>query len=245
LSDILEDVTPDPDDEEQCNEIYLQKLQEFRNKRLDSQKLKVGTLQSIRCAAHTVQLCATDLMQVEEIKTHVLHCRNIVKFLRKSSSGYWKVFNNHDVQMPPLDAAPRWLSTYDMLNALRLTKKFFQDSDITKLKNGKDCYLINSELWDFLEVYCAALAPVKKAILRFQVEKLNFGDFYADWLRMKLLIENKLSNYLAESSHPHLAIYEMLDKSIKAREKKLMRNEGLNACLFLDPRFHVSIYLFV
>jgi hypothetical protein len=50
------------------NEAYLQKLQDYMDNGCNSHEIELGTMQSVRCAAHTVQLAELDLMSNEMIK---------------------------------------------------------------------------------------------------------------------------------------------------------------------------------
>jgi hypothetical protein len=132
LSDISwddeEDPKPDPDQE--CNEVYVHLIQEYINEGSESNQLQIGTLQVDKCVAHTVQLCALDLMKVDkdkenEVLRYVLFCRNVVKFLNQQSSGFRIIFTEENLMMPCLDCATQWLSTYDMLYKLLQTRRYF------------------------------------------------------------------------------------------------------------------------
>ncbi|XP_036317408.1 uncharacterized protein LOC118732381, partial [Rhagoletis pomonella] len=73
-----------------------------------------------------------------------------------------------------------------------------------------------------------------QTIIKFQEEELNYGSFYAQWLKCKFLTEKNLQT----SSDPwSQKIGSSLLRSIERRTSKLLANESFNACLFLDPRF--------
>lgn len=67
-----------------------------------------AVLSVVRCAAHTIQLAAYDVLKV--IDSEVDECRKLVKKLRTSVRA-----GDLHINMPILDNATRWNSTYNMI----------------------------------------------------------------------------------------------------------------------------------
>lgn len=214
---------------EEDNNIYLMHLEEIEKN--DPIVVQIENLQSCRCAAHTLQLCATDVSKNDEFKNYILVCRNLVKSIRKSSNGYLEIFEQNKKSVPTLDCATRWGSTYLMLQNLMNAKTIIDEIKNVSSNNEDD---MTDEHWNFVSDYVKVFAPVNHAIIKFQEEDLNYCDFYYEWLKMKLKIQKELGS---NSDNVISSIANSLLASIDKREKKLMENVGLIACLFIDPRF--------
>lgn len=78
---------------------------------------------------------------------------------------------------------------------------------------------------------------LQKTIIKFQEEQLNYGDFYAQWLKCKLSTENIVAENIGSESSLKFKIGSTLLKSLEKITSKLLSNESLNACIFLDSRF--------
>lgn len=91
---------------------------------------------------------------------------------------------------------------------------------------------------NFSDCYCLVFSPLQKTIKIFQEEHLHYGNFYAQWLKCKLLTEK----IIREANNPIIqTIGDMIVQSFEKRTKTLMGNNSLIACLYLDPRFHHTL----
>ncbi|KAI8116030.1 hypothetical protein CVS40_11824 [Lucilia cuprina] len=102
-------------DVEDGNEMYLLNINSFE----DNNQIQLGDIQICRCAAHTAQLCALDVIKDVEIKNFLLSCRNVSKFIKKSSNGYHEIFELKSLTLPQLDCPTRWVSTNNMIKLLK------------------------------------------------------------------------------------------------------------------------------
>lgn len=99
------------------NDDYLNLLEEIEN----DQDFKIEGISICRCAAHTAQLVAIDVLKQLSLKNVVLKTRNLVKLLRKSSSGYRSLFEVNQIRIPQIDCLTRWRSTYKMISEVKST----------------------------------------------------------------------------------------------------------------------------
>jgi hypothetical protein len=229
----------------QCNDVYLKELQAYIEDGCQFCKFNVATLQVVRCAAHTVQLCAMDLMNVKAVREMVLNVRNIVKHIKKSSTNENTILKALKVKFPGLDGATRWLSTFTMIKELAALKEVLIENSMTTMVTKDGVVTLDSEFWAFVEAYVKAMSHVEKTIIDFQRQDLNFGDFYVKWILMKLLIDDDHNEMLiSDTDNPFQTVFLELLSSIAKREKALLDNEILGACLYLDPRFQVRFVKF-
>lgn len=77
--------------------------------------------------------------------------------------------------------------------------------------------------------------------MKFQEEQLHYGDFYAQWLKCKLFTQRIADENSESVGNVKYKIAHILLESIEKRTMKLLENEGINACLFMDPRFHHTL----
>ncbi|XP_070073977.1 uncharacterized protein [Drosophila takahashii] len=87
-------------------------------------------------------------------------------------------------------------------------------------------------------LYCAVFTPLQKTIKKFQEEQLHYGNFYAQWLKLKIGTEKIVSETNHELSK---AIGTQILNSIEKRTKALFSNKFIVSCLFLDPRFQHTL----
>lgn len=219
------------ENEEDCaNDEYIKKIQEVEL----PPDMSLGSIQVCRCAAHTAQLVALDVTKSSYVLKYLLTCRNLTKYIRKTSNGYREIFELKKLKIPQLDCPTRWGSTYNMLEDLILARDVLAKVASLKNKNEDENFEIDSSLWEFIEQYCIVFNPLQKTIKKFQEEQLHYGDFYAQWLKFKISTE-KIIN---ESSQTVVTtIGKMILESIQKRTETLMNSKCLIACLYLDPRF--------
>lgn len=175
-------------------------------------------LSSVRCAAHTIQLTAYDVLKSH--KSEISEVRNIVKNLRVHP--YRNSFKVHDKKKPFFDVPTRWNSSYEMVECIHNQKDFI----LTIISNDEQLK-ISDQLWDFMDKFLSAFHPIYIATTKLQSEQLIMGDFYKIWLECKLhleIIENEFSNELINS--------------MERRKHKLFDNNAFLAAIYMDPRFN-------
>jgi hypothetical protein len=223
LEDLPEEAINDDDEED--DEKYEQQLDEYIQ---DVHEDNIGTLQVCRCAAHTVQLCACDLIKDTLVFQKIKMCRKITKHVRKSSSGFRSIIADQKLSLPIIDGPTRWLSTYLMIDSIRHLKEVLpavlEYITTSNNKTTKIALNLNSDFWSFIDAYCTLLKPVQQTIIKFQEEKLNYNEFFEYWIKMKLSIQSLSSSPYLQSTSPYLKkIRKVLLASITTREKKTTR----------------------
>ena len=114
----------------------------------------------VRCAAHTIQLAANDV--IKRIQSELEECRKAIKILRVYVRG------RADFRMPTLDNVTRWNSTFDMINTLFNLKIFIECNEDVNV----------SELnWKFIENFISSFKPLAECSKKFQSEQYVIGDF--------------------------------------------------------------------
>lgn len=96
-----------------------------------------------------MQLAVEDSLELCDVKKAIAAARVLVKKLRTPASV--RLLRNDDLKMPVLDAAPRWGSTYDMIDSLFELKSFCEGL-------GDDYFLSESE-WNELQQFHQTLKP--------------------------------------------------------------------------------------
>ena len=173
-------------------------------------------LADVRCAAHTIQLAACDVLKTEEVQSGVDDCRKIVKILRVYVRG------GASFAMPPLDNATRWNSTFYMLDSLiKLQSTIEQSEDVN----------IPDIDWNFVSKFVKAFEPLAHCTKHFQNEQYIIGDFYRDWLCCEL----KLETIQSENNYA-----KSLWEAMKKRKENLLENDAFISAIYLDPRFNFS-----
>ncbi|XP_053951090.1 uncharacterized protein LOC128858666 [Anastrepha ludens] len=200
---------------------------------------RVEQIQICTCAAHTAQLCALDVTKDPEIEELLSSSRNFIKFIRNPANGIKEAFELRNIQLPQLDCYTTYGSTYEMIVTLLAAKDILIDVEPIGSNATDEHFHNNNSLWDFMECYCAVFAPLQDAMKRFQAENLHYGDFYAQWLKCQMLTNKIIRTNLAEDMAKKIG--NKILKSMEKRTSELLENESLNACLFLDPRFHHTL----
>ncbi|XP_023036980.1 uncharacterized protein LOC111519607 [Drosophila willistoni] len=131
--------------------------------------LKIYSIRSIKCAAHTLQLAVKDFFQRHEYASFINKARKIVTLLRTPAYRY--LITEESLPQPILDVATRWNSTYSMLSQL----KNFEDFCERRLK----CLMkLTTTEWDDLKRLVTTLEPAYTATIKLQSVELFMGDFY-------------------------------------------------------------------
>ncbi|KAL7739347.1 hypothetical protein ACLKA6_003958 [Drosophila palustris] len=89
-------------------------------RKLDS--INLSGVHLVRCAAHTLHLCVYDVNQRSEISENINICRNLCIALRKGT--HRRTLIEHNKNIPTLDVATNWISTFTMLKRLLELKEF-------------------------------------------------------------------------------------------------------------------------
>lgn len=85
-----------------------------------------------------------------------------------------------------MDCPTRWGSTYNMIDLLNKAKAILGPIETVENKSKEDYFVVNEQLWEFMDSYVAIMSPLQKTIVQFQQEQLHFVNFYALWLVCKL-----------------------------------------------------------
>lgn len=216
------------------NDEYLRKIELVE----EMPVVMLGNIQVCRCAAHTAQLCAIDVTKSPTIINFLLTCRNLTKFIRKTSNGYREIFEIKKFKIPQLDCPTRWGSTYTMLANLKAAKDILTKIESVKNKTQDENFEFDDSIWDFIESYCIVFDPLQKAIKIFQEEQLHYSNFYAQWLKCKICTEQIL---VKSNQAMTQTIGKLIMQSFEKRTPTLLSNCSLVACLYLDPRFQHTL----
>ncbi len=83
------------------------------------------SIQSVRCAAHTLQLAVDDALKANDgVKPVIGKVRNLAHFLRTPTNV--RQLKTAGKPLPVLDVVTRWGSTYAMLKSVSALRHFFQ-----------------------------------------------------------------------------------------------------------------------
>nr|XP_044249585.1 E3 SUMO-protein ligase ZBED1-like [Drosophila takahashii] len=169
--------------------------------------IKVYSIESVKCAAHTLQLSVKDFLQNLGCHEVVDKARKVVKTLRRPV--YRLITIAKGLPQPEVDVATCWNSTYTMLKKLLLFEQFCeQEKDIPLNLDSSD--------WESMKGVVDVLQPVYAATKKLQSEQLFMGDFYKMWLELKLSIK-------AMSTPNSILLEDCLQK----REATLLENRAV------------------
>jgi hypothetical protein len=173
---------------------------------------------SVRCAAHTLQLVVHDVLKTGIHKEYLTNIRNVVKKLRKLP--YRQLFEGR--KKPVLDCPTRWSSTYYMNRVLVDQKLFIQNAT-----QNDESIKITEDLWSYLDQFVSSFKPISEATDLLQKQEIVIGDFLRIWLKCEFDLEDidsEMSNQLFQA--------------MLIRKKILFESSAFSAAIFLDPRFH-------
>lgn len=202
LQDLQEEQADDDGEEMRPEEEYDENV-----------RMSVASILSIvRCAAHTLQLAAYDVLK--ELDAKVCECRSAVKKLRTFARGHCNV-----IPIPCLDNSTRWNSTFLMLQHLRKARGNIEVTEAGDITVD----------WEFVDNFVTAFSPLEKCTRIMQKEQYIIGDFYRDWLNCEIEVEETLQKT------PYAAL---LLNSLQNRRSVLVANNAFVAGLYMDPRFN-------
>jgi hypothetical protein len=166
---------------------------------------KPNSSTSIRCSAHTLQLCVLSLLKTQIIQNQITRTRSTVKKLR--TLNVLKYIKPLKLRKPIIDIPKRWNSTDDMLKSLIYLKAYYYDhTDIIDLNiNDYDC--------DCFSKIVTSIEPAKIATIKLQDHKSTLGDFYGIWMQC-----------LAETTKINSTISNALCIAMETRETVLLQN---------------------
>lgn len=171
-------------------------------------------LSIVRCAAHTIQLAANDV--IKTLTSEIEECRKIAKHLRTLVRS-----GTENIALPCLDVVTRWNSTYDMINKILSLKEYIENLDSLSI------FDIN---WSFIQNFVTAFAPLAKCTIKLQTEQYILGDFFRDWLTCELELEKLVLNIYASA----------LLSAMRSRKEKLLKHDAFAGAIYLDPRFNFN-----
>ncbi|XP_073836253.1 uncharacterized protein [Musca autumnalis] len=186
--------------------------------------------------------CFMDLFKNPRIFQMLMECRNFAKFLNDESNGYYQIFEENNLKVPQVDSPWRWGSTYDMINDLFMARGVLQNTKFEPIASSEDQFTASDDMWEFISAYCEALKYLHKTLSRYSEEEQHIGDFYAQWLKCKLLNEKLVKKLTNKESFIGLIALE-LQNSIENRTKTLLEQDRFTGCLYLDPRFQHTLNL--
>ncbi|XP_028175812.1 uncharacterized protein LOC114364029, partial [Ostrinia furnacalis] len=177
---------------------------------------------SVRCAAHTLQLCVKDAINKNPETDSVIDIsRRVVSILRRP---LMKIrIRSQKLRKPVIDCNTRWASTYNMLRRLKELKAICDDSE-------EICQILSENFWLEINKILECLQPAAEATIRLQAEQLTLGDFYSIWIICKNKTEN-LDFPLAKD----------IVTSMIHRENLLLQNNAFLAAIFIDPRWKITL----
>lgn len=197
-----------------------------------------ASFQSLKCAAHTLQLCVHKALGVTGVERLLAVCRRIVCHF-KHSSCHQAVLSKHanDLGMPrkklQQDIATRWNSTYVMINSIIELKeplrRTLEDADVSKALTPR----ITGVEWDMLEQLRDTLKPL------LDVTELLGGDKYVT--RSVLIPAMKLlKNAMTRNECDPAFICRFKAMLVDSVEERLLawpHYRDYEVATSLDPRF--------
>lgn len=179
-------------EKEESIELYLKNIELFEH----WNNLQIGDIQICRCAAHTAQLCALDVIKETNIKIFLISCRNFVKYIfKKNTNGYREIFEIKKLNLPQLDCPTRWGSTYNMICSIYKAKEILEHVDSITNKSHDENFELSSDFWDFVSSCCIVFEPLQRNVIKFQEEQLHYDNCYAQWLKCKIITKKIVDNY--------------------------------------------------
>ncbi|KAM7358160.1 uncharacterized protein ACRADG_003215 [Cochliomyia hominivorax] len=211
------------------NTKYLEEIHKFQKTR----SLHVAGL-SIECYVGVIaQLCMLDVLKNPTIHELFMECRTLIYFINNNLNILSKEFEDKNLKLPQLDSPWKWGSTYNMINNLNDCLHVLETTVEVP-------YRLNDNLKNFIGDFCKSLNFLQKSINKFYQEELLFGDFYAQWLKCRILTEKLLKANKHKGNYLEIILLELL-KSIENRSNELLNHDYHKACLYLDPRFQHTL----
>ncbi|KAK3924520.1 Putative AC transposase [Frankliniella fusca] len=193
------------------------------------------TLDSVKCAAHTLQLAIVDdsIKKIESVGELFAKARVAVKKLR--SETYRKKLKKAFLPVPVHDNDTRWNTSYAMLESLVRVKGFVEDDILDDFTEDD---------WQNAESIIESLEPTMRATKILQGEQLTLGDMLGTWLECKVQLKkvgSPLADQIAEAmtKRERREVYARSNRQRAGQERvpSLFEYPGFLAAIFLDPRY--------
>ncbi|KAM7356073.1 uncharacterized protein ACRADG_001927 isoform 2-T2 [Cochliomyia hominivorax] len=219
------------------NSEYLKEIENFEY----FPDIHFGDIKIERYVGVIAQLCLLDIFKNTDLFQNFLICRNFCKYVSEPSNGFNEIFEQNFFNIPELDSPWKWGSTYKMMRDLLLARNLLNDLEIPKIENIEHQFKVDDNLWLFIEAFCESLNYLQKSIIKFYNEEMHIGDFYAQWLKSKLMTTRLLTTEDKINNHYKTSILKGLLDSIETRSKDFLNKNYFQACLYMDPRFHHTL----
>ncbi|KAG0412864.1 hypothetical protein HPB47_009985 [Ixodes persulcatus] len=197
----------------------------------DDWVLRSATLQSLECAAHTLQLCIHKALSVTGVERLLAACRRTEGHF-KHSSNHQAALSKHGSDLGQ-DIATRWNSTHIMINSLQELKEPLHRAMEDDSASKATVLRLTDVDWDMLEQLREAFTPL------LGVRELLGGDKYVT--RSVLISAIKLLKNKMRINDCDLGfIYRfkaMLVDSIDERLSAWPHYNDFEMATCLDPRF--------
>lgn len=181
--------------------------------RQNLEKSEFHLVNCIRCAAHTLQLVAFDVIKDATMKSNLAVCHKLAVSLRKPTN--LSKLKDLRLKLPILDVVTRWNSSYNMIARLVELKDYCYDNSANDIDLD-----VGNGIWAFMSEFLILFKPIKTATLQLQESQMGFGDFYKVWLRLTIE-KNKIT----------MPSVELVKASMKCREKLLLENDVIISAL--------------
>ncbi|KAK3931912.1 Zinc finger BED domain-containing protein 4 [Frankliniella fusca] len=195
-------------------------------------------IQSIRCAAHTLELSIGDARKENfEIKPLLDKVRKLANFLKNETNV--RQLKENEKSLPTTDVVTRWGSTYDMLASVSKLRNFTEIS-LNVSNKDRSQYFLDDDEWDALDSTLDDLLPARQATTQLQHQNLTLGDFYAVWMELQMKLEKKktpLSTSLVKAMTERSRSVNYRDARKGERLPALFHSPSFNSAVFLDPRY--------
>lgn len=118
------------------------------------------------------------------------------------------------------------------IKALINLRYFCENNAQLKADKSATELILNAEEWSALERLMTVLEPFQKYTVKLQSESCTLSDFFGYWTILRM----KTSKY-ASTENIAVALLSEMD----SRERVLLENPLMMACVFLDPRYQRTL----
>lgn len=266
INQVLEEVTIDDEDvidslldNNDMHEMLLNSLvSNLRSKSANSELF----VNSIKCAAHTIQLAVNDAINSLPNKDQnvIGLCRLAAKFMRKQTTKNMMLQAKLTSILPSLDCKTRWSSTYLMVRSSHSEQRFlyllninlmninfvyiFQIRDILKIRPVIEHFAPTQKFmrlllkkWDVVKELKQILHVPYMCTVLLQKPDFTLSDFYGCVQIMNM----KLEQILQAANKRHTKLAEKLRRCLNSRKDKLLKNPLMLCAMFLDPRYKCDV----
>lgn len=203
------------------------------------------SIQSVRCAAHTMQLAVDDAVkpkvEADSLKPLLLAVRKLANFLRNPSN-VLQIKEDKELSLPSLDCVTRWGSTFDMVESVFKLRNFLHRKFTWSSTKEKTDYYLKEAQWSAVEAFLEDLRPARKATIKLQAQNLTLGEFYKIWTQLTMTLKKKnsdLAKRLLEALNERSKSVEYRERGRRGEERlsPLFNYPAFNASLLMDPRY--------